>query len=105
MICARAESNHELVELPSTAAATLARLRLLSCDASLLFANAGMFRAAAQRLQHLYIRWIRGVESTLKQPLLLSVQQPLVATQVQQCGSKHLVAAAGSVAGRAPDPG
>ncbi|KAI3423930.1 hypothetical protein D9Q98_009764 [Chlorella vulgaris] len=49
------ESNHELVELPSTAAATLARLRLLSCDASLLFANAGMFRAAAQRLQHLYI--------------------------------------------------
>lgn len=50
-----AESNPGIIRLPATAAATLARLRVLSCDATVLFMNTELLTAAV-RLQHLFIR-------------------------------------------------
>jgi hypothetical protein len=52
------ERNPGILRLPSSAAAVLARVRVLSCDCGVLFCNAAMFRGAT-RLQHLLLRWGR----------------------------------------------
>ena len=42
--------------LPPSAAPVLSRLRVLSCDASVLFASIAMLAESAGQLEHLYVR-------------------------------------------------
>ncbi|EFN50759.1 hypothetical protein CHLNCDRAFT_142485 [Chlorella variabilis] len=48
------ECNPGIARLPAAAAPVLARLRVLSCDCTVLFSNPGMLRQAAL-LEHLYV--------------------------------------------------
>lgn len=50
-----AEYNPGVARLPASAQAALSRLRVLSCDCSVLFSNTPMFAEAAGQLEHLYI--------------------------------------------------
>jgi hypothetical protein len=50
-----AEYNPGVARLPASAQDALSRLRVLSCDCSVLFSNTPMFAAAAAQLEHLYV--------------------------------------------------
>lgn len=62
---APAECNPGIARLPAAAAPVLARLRVLSCDCTVLFSNPGMLRQAAL-LEHLYVRWGTAAACTVQ---------------------------------------
>ena len=53
---AAAECNPGMSRLPPSAAPVLSRLRVLSCDATVLFASITMLAASAGQLEDLYVR-------------------------------------------------
>jgi hypothetical protein len=51
-------------KLPESAGDALARVRILSCDAAVLFGTYHLFGEAACRLEHLFIRRAARAHST-----------------------------------------